>query len=126
MTQKRLLVLGFDSMDVELVRRWATAGYLPTFRRLFETAAWTHYIDPSEHLTGTIWTTINTGVGPARHNFQFFMRFCVGSYRLRLARAEDMRAEPFWKWFAESGRRIVLADVPYTVPQPEDGGEEVW
>ncbi len=113
-------------MDVELVRRWAAAGYLPTFRRLFETAAWTDYIDPPEHMSGTIWTTINTGVGPARHNFQFFIRFSGGSYRVRLARAEDMRAEPFWKWFAESGRRIVLADVPYTVPKPEYGGKQFW
>ena len=113
-------------MDVELVRRWAAAGYLPTFRRLFESAAWTDYIDPPEHMSGTIWTSINTGVGPPRHDFQFFIRFCGGSYRVRLARAEDIKVNPFWKWFAESGRRIVLADVPYSTPRPEYGGKQFW
>jgi len=108
------------------VRRWAAAGYLPTFRRLFESAAWTDYVHPPEHQAGTIWTSINTGLGPLRHDFQFFMRFCADSYRLRLARADDIRDDWFWKWFVQSGRRIVLADVPYSIPRPEYGGKQVW
>ena len=83
-------------MDIELVRRWAEAGYLPTFRRLFGSSAWTHYVDPSEHLTGTIWASINSGLHALQHDFFFFRRFCEGSYRMRLARAEDMKADPFW------------------------------
>jgi predicted AlkP superfamily phosphohydrolase/phosphomutase len=124
MPQTRLLVLGFESMDIELVRRWAEAGYLPTFRRLFEISAWTRYVDPSEHLTGTIWASINTGLDALHHDFYFFRRFCGGSYRMRLARAVDMKADPFWKWFAGSGRRIVLADVTHAVPKPEYGGKQ--
>ena len=125
MHQKRLLVLGFDSMDVELVRRWAAAGYLPTFRRLFESAAWTHYVDPTEHLTGTIWTSIHTGLDPLRHNFYFFRRFCGGSYRIRMARAGDLRSDTFWEWFARSGRRIVVVDVPFLVPRSVYGGKQL-
>jgi len=124
MPQTRLLVLGFDSMDVELVRRWAAGGYLPTFRRLFDSAAWTHYVDLSEHLTGTIWASINGGLDALHHDFYFNRRFCGGSYRLRVARADDLPDEPFWKWFALSGRRIILADVPFSVPKPEYGGKQ--
>jgi predicted AlkP superfamily phosphohydrolase/phosphomutase len=124
MAQTRLLVLGFESMDIELVRRWAEAGHLPTFRRLFEMSAWTRYVDPREHLTGTIWASINSGLNALQHNFYFPRRFCGGSYRMRLARAEDMKADPFWKWFAQSGRRIVLADVTHAVPKPEYGGKQ--
>ena len=113
-------------MDVELVRRWAAAGYLPTFRRLFESAAWTDYVDPPEHMSGAIWTSIATGVRPLRHDFSFFMRYRVGSYRMRLARADDIKDDPFWRWFAQSGRRIVLADVPYAIPKPEYGGKQFW
>jgi predicted AlkP superfamily phosphohydrolase/phosphomutase len=111
-------------MDIELVRRWAEAGYLPTFRRLFGSSAWTHYVDPSEHLTGTIWASINSGLDALQHDYYFFRRFCGGSYRLRLARAEDMKADPFWKWFAQSGLRIVLGDVTHAVPKPEYGGKQ--
>ena len=125
MSQPRLLVLGFDSMDVELVRRWAAAGYLPTFRRLFESAAWTDYIHPPEHLTTTLWTTINTGLGPLRHDFSFSMRYCSDSYRMRMSRADDIKDEFFWEWFARSGRRIVLADATLSIPRAAHGGKQI-
>jgi predicted AlkP superfamily phosphohydrolase/phosphomutase len=123
---KRLMVLGYDAMDVELVRRWALAGFLPTFRRLFESSAWTEYIAPPEYSSGTMWPSINTGVGPRQHDFYSFGRFCEGSYRLRMARANDVRKEPFWKSFAQSGLRIILADIPFSVPNPEYGGKQFW
>ena len=124
-SKKRLLVLGFDGMDVELVRSWAAAGYLPTFRRLLERFAWTDYVDPPEHLSGTIWTSINTGLGPLRHDFYFFTRYVGGSYRMRLARADDLKSDCFWKWFAQSGFRLTLADVPLFKPDPEYGGKQL-
>ena len=123
--KRRLLVLGLDGMDVELVRSWAAAGYLPTFRRLFEGSAWTDYVDPPEHLSGTIWTSINTGLGPLRHNFYFFTRLVSGSYRMRMARADDMKSDWFWKWFAQSGLRLALADIPLFKPEPEYGGKQL-
>ena len=125
MPKKRFLVLGLDGMDVDLVRSWATAGYLPTFRRLFERSAWTDYVDPPEHLSGTIWTSINTGLGPLRHDFYFFTRLVSGSYRMRMARADDVKSDWFWKWFAQSGFRLALADIPLFKPEPEYGGKQL-
>ena len=112
-------------MDVELVRRWAAAGYLPTFRRLLESSAWTDYTHPPEHLTTTVWTSINTGLGPLRHDFSFATRFCRGSYHMRMARADDLQDEFFWAWFAQSGRRIIVADVTLSIPSPAYGGKQI-
>lgn len=126
MFQSRLLVLGFDSMDVELVRRWAAAGYLPTFRRLLESAAWTQYAHPPQITSGSVFPSINTGLAPLRHDGQEYPRLRDGSYRLRLGSAADIKGEPFWKWFAQAGRRIALADVPFTIPNQEYGGKQFW
>ena len=124
MSQSRLLLLGFDSMDVKLVRRWAAAGYLPTFRRLFESAAWTEYRHSPEITSGTVFASIHTGLGPLRHDGQEYLRLRKGSYRLRFARAADIQGDPFWKWFAQAGRRIVLADVPFAIPRLQYGGKQ--
>ena len=113
-------------MDVELVRRWAAAGYLPTFRRLLESSAWTQYVHPPEMTSGSVFPSINTGLGPLRHDGQEYLRLRDGSYRMRLGSAADIKGDPFWKWFARSGRRIVLADVPFSVPKPEYGGKQFW
>lgn len=40
--------------------------------------------------------------------------------------ADDLKVGPFWKWIAESGRRIVLADVPLAIPDESYGGKQVW
>jgi predicted AlkP superfamily phosphohydrolase/phosphomutase len=122
--KKRLLVLGFDAMDVELVRSWAAAGYLPTFRRLLENSAWTQYTEPPEYLNGVPWTNINTGLGPLRNDFYSVSKFYPGSYRMRQTRADDVKGDPFWKWFAQSERRIVVADVPYSIPRTDYGGKQ--
>ncbi len=125
MSQNRLLVLGFDSMDVGLVRRWAAAGYLPTFRGLFESAAWSEYMDPPGLTSATVWPCVNTGVGSLRHDF-LPIRICGGSYWMRVGRADDVKVDPFWAWFAQAGRRIVLGDVPIMVSRPEYGGKQFW
>lgn len=122
--QERILVLGIDAMDVELVRRWAAAGYLPTFRRLFESSGWTDYVDCPEDFGGIPWPSINTGLSPLQHDLYHYMRLRRDSYRMRLARADDVKGDPFWKWFVQSGRRIVLADVPYSIPRPDYGGRQ--
>ena len=111
-------------MDVELVRRWAAAGHLPTFRRLFESSAWTQYVHPPETTSGSILPSLHTGLRPLRHGGQEYLRLREGSYRLRHGSAADIKGDPFWKWFAQAGRRIVLADVPFTIPKPEYGGKQ--
>src|SRR5918996_2584129 len=124
LTPQRLLVLGFDAMDVELVRRWAAAGFLPTFRRLLENSAWAQYAEPAEYLNGVPWTNVNTGLSPLRNDFYSISKFSPASYAMQPARADDIKGDPFWKWFAESGRRIVIADVPFTIPRPDYGGRQ--
>lgn len=113
-------------MDVQLVRRWAAAGFLPTFRRLFESAAWTDYCDPPQVTSVSVFPSINTGLSGVRHDGQEVFRLRDGSYRIRLASSADIKGEPFWKWFVQSGRRIILADVPFLMPKPEYGGKQFW
>ena len=36
----RLLVIGLDSADADLIESWMSAGHLPAFARLREEGAW--------------------------------------------------------------------------------------
>jgi predicted AlkP superfamily phosphohydrolase/phosphomutase len=121
-----IIVLGFDAVDVDLVRSWAGAGHLPVFQKRFETSAWSDFQHPPEYSSGTVWSSINTGLPPYEHDFYYFGRFLKDSYRMRIGRTSDLRGAFFWRAFAEAGRRIVLADVPFSVPQPELGGLQYW
>jgi predicted AlkP superfamily phosphohydrolase/phosphomutase len=123
---KQIVVLGFDAMDIELVRSWSQSGYLPTFQRLFDTCAWSDFYHPPEYTSGVIWSSINTGLPPQEHDFYYFGRFLKDSYRMRIGRPSDLQGEFYWQWFAESGRRIVIADVPFSIPNVALGGLQYW
>jgi predicted AlkP superfamily phosphohydrolase/phosphomutase len=124
--RRPIVVLGFDAMDIDQVRSWADAGHLPTFRKLFRTSAWSDFRHPPEYSSGTVWSSINTGLPPCDHDFYYFGRFLKESYRMRIGRMSDLRGAFYWRRFTVAGRRIVLADVPFSVPQPELGGLQYW
>lgn len=126
MSPMKIMVLGFDAMDVNLVRSWACAGDLPVFQKRFATSAWSDFQHPPEYSSGTVWPSINTGLPPYEHDFYYFGRFLKESYRMRIGRPSDLRGQFYWRRFTEAGRRIVLADVPFSVPQPELGGLQYW
>jgi predicted AlkP superfamily phosphohydrolase/phosphomutase len=73
-----------------------------------------------------IWPSINTGLTPAEHDFFNVVRFVQGSYRVRRRELGELAGEPFWRWFARAGRRIVIADVPFARPEAQDGGRQFW
>src|SRR5215475_1794941 len=123
---KQMVVLGFDAMDIALVRSWAGTGYLPTLQKLLQTCAWSDFQHPPEYASGTVWSSINTGLPPHAHDFYYFGRFLKQSYHMRMGRPSDLRGQFYWRWFAEAGRRIVIADVPFSTPQPELGGLQYW
>ena len=121
-----LFVLGFDAMDIELVRGWVSAGLLPTFRDLLNTSAWCTFDIPPEYSSGMVWPSINTGLPPEEHGSGFGTRLIGGRYKLRPRQSADIRGDPFWKGFTAAGRRIVIADIPFSRVIPECAGRQVW
>jgi predicted AlkP superfamily phosphohydrolase/phosphomutase len=124
--RRRLLILAFDGMDAALVRSWAQAGQLPTFRRLLASGAFAHYVDPPEHSSGTIWPSINTGFPPLEHDLFFAARMRPGSYRTKRGWADDIRKEPFWKWLADQRVGLALFDIPFSIPRAAYGGRQLY
>lgn len=121
-----MLVVGFDGMDAALARSWAAQGRMPALRRLLGTSAWCQFDIPPDYASGMVWPSINTGLRPAEHGSGFGTRLVDSSYRLRPRAQHDLRGEPFWKAFADAGRRIVIADVPFSRVWPECGGRQFW
>jgi len=69
----RLMVLGLDGMDWDLVRPWTQDGSMPNLRRLMDNGTWGTMNTLVPTLSPLIWTTIATGVGPDRHGVLDFV-----------------------------------------------------
>ena len=110
----RLLFLGSDSLDKDLVLRWADDGTLPTFRRLLSSAAWGVTENPPGLFVGAVWPSFWTSVSPARHARYCYEQLRPGSYEKIRIHPTDTQAPPFWNALSRAGRRLAVLDVPKT------------
>jgi predicted AlkP superfamily phosphohydrolase/phosphomutase len=126
-TRCRVAFVGIDSADPALVRAWAEAGLLPTFRRLLDGALTAATDPPVGSFVGSLWPSITTAVNPGRHGVHSWEQIVPGTYEVRrfLAGRENA-ATPFWVPLARAGRRVALLDVPLSGPSDGFDGAAVF
>jgi len=108
----RILVVGFDALDKDLLLQWAGSGILPTFRSLLHDAASGLIANPPGLYGGTVWPSFVTGVSPARHRRFFQEQAPRGEYTEVAFRSSDMQEPPFWQALSNAGRKVAVLDVP--------------
>src|SRR5437879_3613428 len=108
----RQLVIGIDAMEWQLVRRWASAGTLPTFRQLLERGAHAELSPTAAHLPDTVWASIYTGTNTAKFEKYFYVQYDPATMGLRMVPDDAITTPPFWKLLSDAGVRVGVADAP--------------
>ena len=112
----KVLFIGIDAGDKDLILQWAKAGYLPNFKKLLNNSAWGVTQSPIGLYVGAIWPSFYTGVSPAKHGRYCYQQLQPNSYDVRRISPRDVKAEPFWNELSRSGKRVAVIDVPKTFP----------
>ena len=108
----RVLLIALDAADADLIKGWAARGYLPTFKRLGETALRGTVENPFGLFVGALWPSFATGVSPTRHGRYCFTQLVPGTYRTRATNCEGIQGTTFWASLSRAGRRTAIIDVP--------------
>ena len=107
----RAFVLGLDGVPWRLIERWAGAGELPNFARLFDEGAAGTLESTRPANTALAWPAIATGVWPDKHGIYSFRR--LGSdYRHRLNTAASVSRPALWEMVSPA----ITGNVPVTYP----------
>ncbi|MDX2437360.1 MAG: alkaline phosphatase family protein, partial [Acidobacteriota bacterium] len=69
----KVLVLGLDGLDWDLVLPWVEAGRMPNLKRLMDAGTWGEMTTIVPMLSPLIWTTMATGVSPDVHGVLDFV-----------------------------------------------------
>src|SRR5688572_29528624 len=137
-TQK-LVIIGFDGMDPDLLKQWIDAGRLPTFKRLVEQGGLYPLATTHSPESPTAWASFATGVNAGKHNIYDFLvrdtstylpdlgmvrrepaKFLFGYVPLAKPKLFSLRGgESFWVTAGKAGVRSSILTVPVTFP-PED------
>jgi predicted AlkP superfamily phosphohydrolase/phosphomutase len=135
----KLVILGFDGLDPDLVRQYIADGHMPAFKRLSESGALLPLETTVSPESPTAWASFATGVNPGKHNIYDFLVRDTNTYMIDLGmvRREPARflfdwiptrrprvtsirgGRSFWVAAGQAGVRSSILTVPITFP-PED------
>jgi predicted AlkP superfamily phosphohydrolase/phosphomutase len=108
----KVLFIGLDSVEPDLLLEWIDAGALPTFRSLKDNGLWGPVAAQPGFGNGTMWASLCTSVNPAKHGRYFFKQVMPGSYELTPFNEDtDLRHEPFWAVLSRADRRVAIIDM---------------
>jgi predicted AlkP superfamily phosphohydrolase/phosphomutase len=110
--KRRVLLLGLDAGDKDLLLEGIDDGRLPNLARLREQAAWGVAQSPPGFGSGAIWPSMYTGVSPARHGRYFYRQVWRDRYEARHFDGSDFRARTIWDLLSDGGMRCAVIDVP--------------
>lgn len=117
----RVLCLGLDGADYDLVRRLLAQGRLPTLARLSREGTFGALRSTIPAFTPTAWSSFLTGLNPAGHGiFAFTANPNRGGGRLE--NAASRAGAPLWRYLGAAGVRSAFVTVPFThPPEPLSG-----
>ena len=128
--KSKMVILGFDGMDPDLVREFMAQGQLPNMKRLMEQGGLYDLGTTVSAESPTAWASFATGVNPGKHNIYDFLIRDTSNYVLdlgmvrriparSLAEVRFVRSLPGSSW---------LDGIPVARPRVESirGGESFW
>ena len=136
---QKLVILGFDGLDPDLVQRWMAEGKLPNMKRLADQGGMYPLQTTHSPESPTAWASFATGVNAGKHNIYDFLvrdtatylpdlgmvrrepaRFLFGYFPVAPPRVHSTRGgTSFWVTAGRAGVRSSILTVPVTFPPEE-------
>jgi predicted AlkP superfamily phosphohydrolase/phosphomutase len=116
--RRRVLLIGLDSADADLIDGWINAGFLPTFARLRQDGIHARLGTTAEVMHVSAWPTIYTGTTPGHHGLYHAYQIRAGEQLIHRTEPASAGQPPFWKFLDEAGRRCIVFDafMDYRLP----------
>jgi predicted AlkP superfamily phosphohydrolase/phosphomutase len=111
--RQKVVLLGFDACDIDIVRALARDGKLPTFRRLLQEWSGAKVQNPFGFFVGSTWTSFFTARTAATLGYHCWDTITV-NYERRLTCPSEIRGRRFWDVLGDAGRKVAVLDVPHS------------
>lgn len=136
LSEKKVIILGFDGIDPDLLSEWMDEGKLPNLKRLGESGTFLELGTTNPAESPVAWSSFATGTNPGKTGiFDFLKRdpqtympdlattsFSEGKFLLRFFPIEkpsvtcDRKGTSFWQIASRSGLKCTILQVPVTFP----------
>ncbi|MDD5640176.1 MAG: alkaline phosphatase family protein [Syntrophales bacterium] len=118
----KILVIGWDGADWDLLMPWVREGKLPNLAFLLENGSHNRLASTMPPLTFPAWVSFATGVNPGRHGILDFFARIPGQLQVRLYNSRDIQEAPFWRRLSQENKKVAIQGMPLTYPlEPVNG-----
>jgi tetratricopeptide (TPR) repeat protein len=104
--EARLLIIGLDGADWEILDPLLEQGRLPNLQRLIEGGVRAKLLSISPLLSPVIWTTVATGVEPSRHGILDFLVEDPASGSKQPVTSAQRRVPTVWELLSRKGVEV--------------------
>jgi predicted AlkP superfamily phosphohydrolase/phosphomutase len=120
--ERKVMCVGFDGATFDLIRPWVAAGKLPHFERIMQDGVWGELESVVPPISAPAWTSFMTGKNPGKHGIFGFTKQEPGSYQASFVNRNMIKSETLWKGLGDSGKKVIVINVPITYPPEEVNG----
>lgn len=113
---RRVVVVGLDGADWQLLDTYRAAGAMPELDRLVREGRSGVLRSLVPPLSPLVWTTIATGTSPLQHRILDFTRFNPATGQREPITSDERRAKAVWEMAGESGRDVAVFGLWATHP----------
>lgn len=118
----RILVIGLDGATFDLIQPWVEEGRLPNIGRLMDRGVYAGLVSTIQPSSEQAWTSFMTGVNNGKHGIYGFIQEKRGTHKMELISARSIKSRSLWKIISESGKKVIVMNVPVTYPPERVNG----
>ena len=119
---RRVVFIGLDGTPYTFMQRLIAEGRAPNAARLAEQGSLLRMDSMWPWVSSVAWSTMMTGVNPAKHNIFGFIDRDPATYKQFIPTARNMKAKTLWEVLSEAGKRVIVINVPVTYPPRQVNG----
>ena len=119
---KRVVFIGLDGTPFTFMQRLIAEGRAPNAARLVEQGSLLRMDSIWPWVSSVAWSTMMTGVNPAKHNIFGFIDRDPATYKQFIPTARNMKATTLWEVLSQAGKKVIVVNVPVTYPPRQVNG----
>lgn len=108
----KVIAIGLDAADPELLVEWAIAGHMPNLHGLMQKGVIGRLQSPPGMADDAVWASFSTGVWPTDHGRFDYLARLPGHYEPVRFQDHHFVHRPFWEFLDSQGVRVAVLDVP--------------
>jgi predicted AlkP superfamily phosphohydrolase/phosphomutase len=123
--KSRVLVIGLDAADRELIEQWCGDGLLPNLSRIRAQGTWAALHTTADTVHVSAWPGIFSGTTPDKHGLYHAYVMRPGEQAPVRPRPEECPVPFLWKLLDENGVRSIVMDAFLTCPLRDFSGVQI-